>query len=40
MVGITELATMYSDASMVCGSAADNAASRNRFRLMASSTPT
>ena len=39
MVGITELATMYSPASMVWGRAADNAASRNRFRLMATSTP-
>ena len=39
MVGITELATMYSDASIVCGSAADNAASRNRLRLIATSTP-
>ena len=39
MVGITELATMYSDASIVWGNAADRAASRKRLRLMATSTP-
>ena len=38
-VGTTELATMYSPDSMVCGSEADSAASRNRLRLIASSTP-
>ena len=37
-VGTTALATMYSSASMVCGNEADSAASRNRFRLIASST--
>ena len=37
-VGTTELATMYSLGSMVCGSDADSAASRKRLRLMASST--